>query len=386
MVVKTGDFLVDYATQSTLSASAQTTKQGVADLDSSLGVVVLAQSTLTASSALSTQTTLAVTSTRTTQGSAVCANAFAQTVEAQRIRSTSAAFSVTTQIDTDAQGGFIGLVLTGLLSTAGLSATGTRIQQGAATLNSTTTQTALGLKTVGFSADLVTTATLASELGRIRPFSASFEAFNSQISAVARRAAGVADLDSEFTMSTIGVVFAENETPLDVSTTLSVTPSRIQQGASTLAATVQVAANAIKAVEAGATLLSAGGFALSANTTASGAFDLDTATTISADCSLRAGGASNITTSMTLSVEPNQIKGVDVDITSTAGLSTNAGALLQGEVTINSAMSFAIISKVLHLQQYVYTIPKDTRIYTIERESRAYTIQQETRTYTIEGE
>ena len=268
-----------------------------------------------------------------------------------------------------------------------LSASAQTTKQGVADLDSSLGVVVSAQSTLTASSALSTATAISATGDRTRDASASFAAFNSQATVVARRRSGIADINSEFTISVTGVVFAENETLFDCTTTLTVTPPlRTRTGASTLSTNTAMSVEGIKAVEAGATLLSAGGFALSANTTASGAFDLDTATTMSVDSSFIAGGASDISTSIALSVEPSHIKGSTVELNTTAGVSLVAGALLQGEVTINSAMSFAIISKVLHLQQYVYTIPKDTRIYTIERESRAYTIPKETRTYTIEGE
>ena len=385
-VAKIGDFLVAYDTATVQTTTATVVRSGVAGLATAVTQTVDADAIKDANAAINTSTTLTATGLRIHPGAASVSSAATQTADVNAVRGGSASFAVTAQLDTDAAGGFVGLVLTGLLSNAGITATATRIQPGGATLSSAATQTASGDKIVGFSAGFSSAATLSATPGRIRPFEASFEAFNSQVTAVVRTAAAVADFDSQFTMVATGVVFAENETPLDVVTSMSVAASRTRATGATIDASATLTTAPIKAVEAGATLLSAGGFAMSALVTASGAVDYSIATTLGAAPTVIRAGVASATTTISMSVEPNQIKGFEAALNTSVTQTTNAGKRVEAEVLIDSAMTFAVISKVLHLAQYVYTIPQESRTFTIGSESRSYTINRETRTYTIEGE
>jgi hypothetical protein len=221
----------------------------------------------------------------------------------------------------------------------------------------------------------------------IKQFDVELTAFNTQIAVAARRAAGVANLDSEFTIVSTGTVFAENETIYTVTTALSADADRTRStGAQTISSVTTQTTNVTKAVEAQVSLTGAFAPTIEINATRDSDIELNAQFAQTVEPTVVRNGASTVTAQFAHTVEPSATLVGTVDLEIVTQTSANAGKLVSASADIASAMTFVVTLREIHLNQYVYTIPKDTRIYTIERESRAYTIQQETRTYTIEGE
>ena len=64
----------------------------------------------------------------------------------------------------------------------------------------------------------------------------------------------------------------------------------------------------------------------------------------------------------------------------------NAGKLVDVVIDLGALFTPSIDYRIIHVDQYVYTIPPEIRSYSISGESRSFTIHEETRTYSIIGD
>ena len=65
--------------------------------------------------------------------------------------------------------------------------------------------------------------------------------------------------------------------------------------------------------------------------------------------------------------------------TALGGVNYTASATMQGFTAVIS------INKILHVDQYIYIVPKETRVWSIPKETRSHVIDRELRSYSIKG-
>ena len=135
--------------------------------------------------------------------------------------------------------------------------------------------------------------------------------------------------------------------------------------------------------------------------------DLNSEFVVSCDGDVTGVGSSAlISVASLITATPEVQRSAGADLTSSAAVSASALGIKESGVVVNSTASMTVTGtfvkdpgainlgalftptvtyRVLVLDQYVYTIPRETRSYTIRRESRSHTILRENRNYTIRG-
>ena len=88
-----------------------------------------------------------------------------------------------------------------------------------------------------------------------------------------------------------------------------------------------------------------------------------------------------------LTADAVRIRAADAVIDAQATMQISGYVVTDININIDANVTMVVSGfvKVFNLDQYVYTIPKETRSYTIQNENRLQTITNENRTYTIEG-
>jgi hypothetical protein len=314
-----------------------------------------------------------------------------------------------------------------LSSAATLSATATRIQEVAADFDAIVSQvTAVG-RIAGFilepdsaftqttainatfdhSATLDSACTISASADRIRTDSATLQSASTLSIDFTVIEPGGAILSSAFaqtvdatrihpgsaTLSSAFTVAAEIEKGLELIELLAgefqqtASADRIRNpGYANYQSEFTQLADTRKIVPGAATLDSAMDFVLDADFTVDNSINLSTSASLSADINVVRGGAADLAVEFdqTANVNRSTTGAIQFDVAFTQN--TNAGFVANASATLDGAMSFTIIYKVLHLEQYVYTIPKENRTFTIDSESRSFTVHKETRAYTIQGD
>lgn len=98
------------------------------------------------------------------------------------------------------------------------------------------------------------------------------------------------------------------------------------------------------------------------------------------------GFDSQLNTNFDTTVDVERFRQGVSSLQSTFTQNVNAGKLVDVVIDLGALFTPSIDYRIIHVDQYVYTIPAETRSFQIERESRSFTIHEETRTYSIIGE
>jgi hypothetical protein len=113
-------------------------------------------------------------------------------------------------------------------------------------------------------------------------------------------------------------------------------------------------------------------------------FNSEFATAI--DASRIPGQSFEIDGEFAFSVEATVIRGTSATLNSPATLNALAGVAFEGAADLTGFVSIISINKILHIEQYLYLVPREQRSYAITRENRTHRITEEIRTYSIQGD
>jgi hypothetical protein len=119
--------------------------------------------------------------------------------------------------------------------------------------------------------------------------------------------------------------------------------------------------------------------------TAPAAADLTSAFTIEVQEQLFKANSVQMSVVSGVSVSGSRTRAVDGALEVTATATVTPAAVYEASANFTAFYSTLNIAKVLHIEQFVYTVPRETRVYLIQQETREHSITQETRTYSIEG-
>jgi hypothetical protein len=221
------------------------------------------------------------------------------------------------------------------------------VQTAESTLPSAFTQTATLSGSAFIQAALSSAFTATVDATNIKETSADFNVVASQLSAAGK----------------VGDFFVN----ADITATLEVSEDLFKgaTGELTLQATIQ--ANAVKSVEAGADLTGVFTPTLIANANKLVDIDLVSTTQLVADA--------------------GRILETNMAVAVASALVANGGLITDININITTATGFVASGfvKVFNLDQYVYTIPAESRTHSITRETRSDSITKDHRIYTIEG-
>ncbi len=86
-----------------------------------------------------------------------------------------------------------------------------------------------------------------------------------------------------------------------------------------------------------------------------------------------------------INVSGNTISDGAATTNTTASINANGGVLADGGATLTGFFAVLSVNKILHVDEFVYKIPAETREYKIINETRSFKISTETRSYKIKG-
>ena len=224
----------------------------------------------------------------------------------------------------------------------------------------------------------------AIEFTVIEPGGATLNSEFAQTATATRIQPGAATLNSEFTLAAEGEKGLELNELIAGEFTQTVDADRTREsGYANYQGVFSQVTDTRKIVPGAATLASAGGFVLNAAATRVGEIALDNTTTLAAAINVIRQGASEISANTTQNVTVGSILQFDSNLTSASSLAIAAGLQASASAALASAFTISASGATPRLDQYVYIIPRESRLFTIDSETRAHTVHRETRNYTI---
>lgn len=301
----------------------------------------------------------------------------------------SADFAVSSEVTVDASGGFIGLPAQTLAFTSTLASTGERIrfieldaQAGEFAQTTTANVTRDGVL------DAHTAFTQAdTDYIRYRDSSADFGAlFTPSIEAVAK-INSTAILDTRATMTVDAVVIASGGILLSSAATQTAVAVKTTDSTATFASEFAQATQGTSNITGESSV----NISFTISVDAVKITELDTeftsiASVQTATLSAIRGVSSALNTNFAQTATVERFRQGASALNSTFAKTANAGILTDITLDLGALFTPSIDYRIIHVDQYVYTIPSEIRLHTIERESRSFTITEETRTYSIPGD
>lgn len=265
------------------------------------------------------------------------------------------------------------------------TATVNRIRAFDSDISTQATLTSAPIKSVTAEGDFETAITTSIDGGRIRFADIDTDSIATQLSAVAKIGDFLLDIDAVASLEVDVNVTTGNVIVQEATSTIECEPLRIQQleadvnsiATLTSAPIKGVVAEldfesafdtdieAVKTIEATATLSGSGGFLISVRAIRNNEIDL--------------------VSTFTQDTQGIRKRFADVTCNAVVTAETTVSKLVSVGSVINTVASISSTVRVIQIDENVYVIPAESREYTIFAETKEYTIKDETREYTIPG-
>lgn len=267
------------------------------------------------------------------------------------------------------------------------TATVERIQPGAASLSGAFSQSAVGFIIVDGSASLVSQFTKSTDAQRFRETDIEFDSIATTINVINKIGQGLIGLDVNFNLSTDPVLIAGGGVLLEGVATQTVDIGKIVDPGADLDAAFTQSANGRLSTDAASAMSSAFTFTIDADITTEIETQFDAVNSlVVTTVDVFRGFEADFDSAVSTIIDGIRVRTDSASINSAFAQTTNAGKQVDAIIDLGALFTPSIDYRVLHIDQYVYTVPRETRSYTIVRESRSYNIVSENRTYTIQGD
>ena len=315
-------------------------------------------------------------------------NAIANTVSSSVIDVTKlvdADADIAANISLSSSGGIIKTTSSTMNAATGLSSAGLRIKTTDANLASEFGCNITENYIRGATATPSVIAGVSISVGIIFQGDMVADSIASSLTAAGRVGDYFANADATTTLTTSGVVTRGANSTINVSTTTSATPNYTRGATSTVAAVISLTSSLVTIKDNSMVAVASSALTASVGEITQGEVNVNSVAGLSCDASRLSvevanfGGVFDINSvANTVSSGAAQIS-ANTDTTALAGVNYEASATMQGFTAIIS------INKILHVDQYIYIVPKETRVWSIPKETRSHVIDRELRSYSIKG-
>ena len=267
------------------------------------------------------------------------------------------------------------------------TATAIRIQPGAASFTDAFTLSATGFIVVDGSATLSTQFTQSTDAQRYRETDIDFDSIATTINVINKIGQGLIGLDVNFNLQSDPVLIAGGGVLLEGIATQDVSVGKIVDPGAVFDAAFLQTANGRLSTDAASNMVASFALSINADITTEIETQFDAVNSlVVTNVDVFRGFEAEFDLAFTETVDGIRIRTDSASIASAFAQTVNAGKKVDAVIDLGALFTPSIDYRVLHIDQYVYTIPKETRSYSVPRESRSYTIQSENRTYTIQGD
>ena len=233
---------------------------------------------------------------------------------------------------------------------------------------------------------LESVSSLNAGVGTIKSAEVLLSAFYSQLSAVGRVSDFFINPDVAFGLSAQAVLISAKSADLVSVSEIQIDASRSRDFDAELSGASSLVAAGVKTTDTDANISSALTVAADAQRFRSSAASMSSESTAVIDATKIPGIGFEIDAATELSATGSVIRDVNANLDCNTALSSLGGAVFEGSADLTGFVSIISINKILHVEQYVYRIPRETRIYAIPTETRSWRVQREIRIYSIQGD
>lgn len=432
---------ISVSAQSTLSASAVVTKQGVSNQSVVISKTITAVKTTDTSADFDAINTLlgavakigdfliafdvafskSFTAQKTTDITKTLSSAFTQTADV--IKNLDEIVNLSSAITQSTQGvrirfGSSTQAVTSSLScnfvetddftasitvTASLSCETSPLRTTGAELSSTFTSSTTAVKTTDVShtftteftkvisgqaglfadAELDTTISITITPSVTRTFTADFDAINTQIAVAARTAAFFISPDVLISMSTVNSRQRNTTVTLDSAATISITVLNIKPLSANITGTATLTANGVTQAESESAITSTFSQSTTAIKTVSAQANLQSDNAFALTALVARGGDIDLISTTSVQASADRRRNTSATKTVVVSISTNAGKQVDVAASVTTTVTMSTDIIVIHTTDIVYVIPAETREFSIKTETRDITIDAEDREHKV---
>jgi hypothetical protein len=306
-----------------------------------------------------------------------------QSTVAVKITSTNSALTVTASMQTDNEGLISGSAE--LVSTVTSTATVGEITQGAAVLTANSELSTVAIKAVEAEGAATAETQITVLSMRIRDTTADFAAVAVQLTAAAKTGVSVIAADVVAELSATAVVRRGNIIDLNSTTVASTEANKTAQGSVAITANSLFTIDAVVGVVAEGTLISAASILIQARADYSGTAAIQDAFSATMIAVANRTNEIDLQAQSNLVVQAQVTRTTAATINSTTTLSIAAGRRISAVANLPAISTVLAVGREIHIDQYVYIIPRESTAFTIRKETRDYSITSENKTYIIQG-
>lgn len=369
-----------------LTADVSRTVGISADITSEHTLTAVVYRTQEGSASISSEFTLSSDVVKTTDVFSTQSSEFTQTTTAINLQGFEAALASEFAVAANVSGGFIGGDAQ-LQTIATVSANGDRYRFADSAFDSIASINVIADRFAEMPAALAGEFNQSIDYIRYRNVDIQTDAIFSELAAVVKTGSGFVTLDSVASLAaTVNVIQGQSAT-LDSVSTLALEPKITRNVSAAISSEFQLVGDGTTNITGDADLASEFSVYCDGDVTGVGSSALiAVASLITAVPEVIRSAESLLTSSANLSATVVVIKTTGTAVTSAATLTAELSRIKDsGVINLGALFTPSVEYRILRLDQYVYTIPSETRNYTIHRESRKHTLQRERRSYTIRG-
>ena len=272
-----------------------------------------------------------------------------------------------------------------LASSTTATATGERIKSGVATLASAFGVSSSASRTRGADGDFAVSADLNSVVGIIHQGQVSVNAFVTTLTAAGRVGDYFVNADINSTFTTDAVVVRGGVSSINSEFNTTANPNRLLGIGATINSASSLSSSLSTILGHTANINSACSLTSGVGKIHPGSALVNSSATLSATASRLTVEVANYGAQFGINVSGNTISDGAATTLTTASINTNGGVVADGGATLNGFFAVLSVNKILHVDEFVYKIPAETRVYKIINETRSFKIDTETRSYKIKG-
>ena len=228
-------------------------------------------------------------------------------------------------------------------------------------------------------------ASMSSSVGVIKQAAMIADSIASSLTAAGRVGDYFANADATTTLTSAVVVVRGGNSTLNSTTTATAAPNYTRGATSTVAAVISLDSSLVTIKDHNAVANASSGLTASVGEITQGSVNVNSVSSLSCDASRLTVEVANFGSVFGIDVVPNSIASGGSELNVITDTTALAGVAYEASVTMQGFAAIISINKILHVDQYIYSVPKETRSWSIPKETRSHVIDRELRSYSIKG-
>ena len=228
-------------------------------------------------------------------------------------------------------------------------------------------------------------AGVSSSVGVIKQAAMIADSIASSLTAAGRVGDYFANADVNSTLTSAVVVVRGANSTLNSTTTTNAAPNYTRGATLTVAALVSLDSSLVTIKDHNIVANSVSGLTASVGEITQGTVNINSVSSLSCDASRLSVEVANFGSVFDINSVANVNASGAAELTANTNTTALAGVAYEASATMQGFAAIISINKILHVDQYIYIVPKETRSWSIPKETRSHVIDRELRSYSIKG-